>query len=112
MNRVPARNLLPAILLLLLPETAASILLPALLHRPPSQAGLLAWRAALALPMVAFPLLLALARVQPWQTRAAIGLGAGWFHRLRWIWLPQLGPGIALSLLLAALFTLGAWLVH
>ena len=93
---------------LLLPGAAASLLLPSLLARPPSHAGLLLWRAALALPMIVSPTLLALTRLQPHQTRAAFGLGAGRLDRLRWVWLPQLGPGLAISLLLVVLFTLGA----
>lgn len=103
--RPTCRILLPS---LLLPGAAASLLLPSLLARPPSHAGLLLWRAVLALPMILSPMLLALTRLQRHQTRAAFGLGAGRLDRLRWIWLPQLGPGIAVSLLLAALFTLGA----
>lgn len=99
---------LPAVLTaLLLPGAAASLLLPGLLVRPPSATGLLLWRMALALPAIMLPILLALTRLQKHQGRAAIGLGAGWLDRLRWIWLPQLGPGIAVSLLLAILFTLG-----
>ena len=109
MNRTRASRLLPA---LLLPSAAAALLLPDLLHRPPSAAGLLAWRAVLALPGVMLPVLLALARVQPYQRRAAIGLGAGRLDRLRWLWLPQLGPGIGASLLLATLFALGARLLR
>ena len=93
---------------LLLPSAAGSLLLPALLARPPSHVGLLLWRAALALPVIVSPMLLALTRLQRHQTRAAFGLGANRLDRLRRIWLPQLGPGIAVSLVLAALFTLGA----
>lgn len=101
-------GLLPAVLtVLLLPGAAASLLLPGLLGRPPSATGLLMWRTILALPIIVLPILLALSRLQKHQSRAAIGLGAGWLDRLRWIWLPQLGPGIAVSLLLAVLFTLG-----
>lgn len=92
------------LLLGLLPGTAASILLPSLLLRPPLPAGLLLWRAALALPIIMLPVLLALTRLQRHQSRAAVGLGAGRLDRLRWLWLPQLGPGIILSLLLAAMF--------
>ena len=92
------------LLLGLLPGTAASILLPSLLLRPPPPAGLLLWRAALALPIIMLPVLLALTRLQRHQSRAAVGLGAGRLDRLRWLWLPQLGPGIILSLLLAAMF--------
>ena len=93
---------------LLLPGAAASLLLPSLLARPPSHAGLMLWRAALAMPVILSPLLLGSTRLQRHQARAAFGLGAGRLDRLRWIWLPQLGLGIAASLLLAALFTLGA----
>jgi ABC-type spermidine/putrescine transport system permease subunit II len=107
-------RLLPALLLsvLLLPGAAASLLLPHLLAHPPSSAGLLFWRAALASPAILLPSLLALTRLQRHQTRAAAGLGAGRLDRLRWIWLPQLGPGIAVSLLLAVLFMVGSRLLR
>jgi ABC-type spermidine/putrescine transport system permease subunit I len=91
---------------LFLPGAAASLLLPRLLAHPPSPAGFLLWRAALALPAILLPVFLALTRLQRHQSRAAAGLGAGWLDRLRWIWLPQLGPGIAASLLLAIMFAL------
>ncbi|WP_428395420.1 hypothetical protein [Lichenicoccus sp.] len=81
--------------LLILPGTAASLLLA-------RQAPV--WQAALALPMILLPSLLALARLQRHQRRVAFGLGAGPLVRLRWIWLPQLGPGFATSLLLLVLF--------
>jgi ABC-type spermidine/putrescine transport system permease subunit II len=96
---------------LLLPGAAASLLLPSLLMRPPPPVGLLLWRVVLALPVVVSPMLLALTRLQRHQTRAAAGLGAGRLDRLRWIWLPQLGPGFMLSLSLAALFTLAGRLL-
>lgn len=102
---LPLRSVL-LLSLLLLPGAAAALLLPRLLAHPPSPAGLLFWRVALALPAVLLPTLLALTRLQRYQSRAAAGLGAGRLDRLRWIWLPQLGPGFAASLLLAILFTL------
>ena len=110
----PARRLPPLLLLLLLlPGAAAALLLlPDLRHRLPSPAGLLAWRAALAVPMIALPVLLALTNLHPYQNRAALGRGAGWLDRVRWIWLPRLGPSVVLSLLLAALFALGGQLRH
>ena len=113
MSRKPVGGLLQTLLLslMLLPAGASSLLLPDLLHRPPTHAGLLAWRAALAFPVIALPLLLALSQARPWQTRAAIGLGAGWLDRMRWIWLPQFGPSLALSVLLALLFALGTRLI-
>ncbi len=91
-----------AALLFLLPApgAAASIFLPG------SCAGRLIWRVALALPLIALPSLLALTRLQRHQGRAAFGLGAGRLDQLRWLWLPQLGPGLAASLLLLLLFTL------
>ena len=82
-------------LLLILPGAVASLLLAR--HSP-------VWRAALALPMILLPSLLAIARLQQHQRRVAFGFGAGPLVRLRWLWLPQLGPGIAASLLLLLLF--------
>ncbi len=101
----------------LLPGSIAAILLPVLLARPMPPFVLLLWRIALALPVVMLPLLLALGRMQRHQSRAAAGLGANWLDRLRWLWLPQLGLGIMVSLLLAVLFAMlftpgGALLLH
>lgn len=106
MNRTTLLLLSP----LLLPGAAAALLLPRLLAHPPLPAELLLWRMALALPAILLPVLLALTRLQRHQKRAAVGLGAGWLDRLRWIWLPQLGPGVAASLLLAILFALAGHL--
>ena len=90
--------LLPA---LALPGAAASVPVgPA-----PAVASLL-WRTVLALPMIALPVLLALTRLRRHQRRAAFGLGAGRLDRLRWIWLPQLGPGVLASLLLMLLWAM------
>jgi ABC-type spermidine/putrescine transport system permease subunit I len=109
---LPVGRLALLLALLLLPGAAASLLLPRLLAHPPSPAGLLLWRAALALPAILLPTLVALTRLQRHQSRAAAGLGAGRLDRLRWVWLPQLGPGIAASLLLAILFALGGHLAR
>ena len=97
---------------LFLPGAAISLLLPGLIAHPPSPAGMLLWRAALALPVIVLPVLLALTRLQRHQSRAAAGLGAGRLDRLRWIWLPQLGPGIAAGVLLAILFAVGGHLLR
>ena len=99
------RNILLA--LLLLPSAATSLALPDLLDRPVPPTAMLLWRTALALPVIVLPIVLALTRLQRHQRRAAYGLGAGRLDRLRWIWLPQLGPGLALSLLLAFLLLFG-----
>lgn len=89
-------RLLAALLfLLLLPGTAAALLMPGRLGP---------WRLILALPMIALPSLLALTRLQPHQRRAAFGLGAGRLDRMRLLWLPQLAPPACASLLLLALF--------
>ncbi len=109
MNRSTTR--LPLLLLpLLLPGAAASLLLPAALCGPIGHAGLLLWRVALASPVILLPLLSALTRLQRHQARAAAGLGAGRLDRLRWLWLPQLGPALLASLLLAILFMLAGGL--
>ena len=89
-------------LLLILPGAAASLLLAR--HAP-------SWQAALALPLILLPSLLAIARLQQHQGRVAYGFGAGPLVRLRWLWLPQLGPGIAASLLLLLLFAFAARLL-
>ena len=88
--------------LLILPGTAASLLLARQLP---------VWRPVLALPMILLPSLLALARLQRHQRRVAFGFGAGPLVRLRWIWLPQLGPGVGASLLLVVLFAFAARLL-
>ncbi len=100
MNRPASR--LP--LLLLLPGAAAALLLPGTLCGPFGRVGALMWRVALAAPVILLPPLLAVTRLQRHQARAAAGLGAGRLDRLRWLWLPQLGPSLLASLLLAALF--------
>ena len=100
------RLLLP----LLLPGAAAALLLPGALCGPRGGAEPLLWRVALAAPVILLPSLLALTRLQRHQARAAAGLGAGRLDRLRWLWLPQLGPALLASLLLAILFTLAAGL--
>ena len=105
MNR--SMNRLPLLLLpLLLPGAAASLLLPSPLCGPLGHTGLLVCRMALASPVILLPPLLALTRLQRHQARAAAGLGAGRLDRLRWLWLPQLGPALLGSLLLAILFML------
>ena len=103
MHRPTHRLLL--LLPLLLPGAAASLLLPSLPCGPQGHTGLL-WRLALAAPVILLPLLLAVTRLQRHQARAAAGLGAGRLDRLRWLWLPQLGPALLASLLLAMLFVL------
>ena len=94
----PSRTGVIVLFLLVVPGAAASVL--------PVRAvpGGLAWRVFLALPMILLPTLLALTRLQRHQRRAAFGLGARWMDQLRWIWLPQLGPGVLASLALLALF--------
>ncbi|WP_428377467.1 hypothetical protein [Lichenicoccus sp.] len=101
-----------AAIALMLPGAITASLLPALLGHPPGRLGLRLWRAALALPILVTPILAALRQVQAGQARAATGLGAGRFDRLRWIWLPQLGPGLAASLLLALLLAAAAFLAR
>ncbi len=96
----------------MLPGAIAAAVLPDLLGDPPGRLGLRLWRAALALPILVTPILAAIWRLQPGQARAAIGLGAGRFDRLRRIWLPQLGPGLATSLLLALLLGAAAFLAR
>jgi ABC-type spermidine/putrescine transport system permease subunit II len=110
--RFPPTRLAWLLAPLFLPGAAASLLLPALAAHPPSHAGMVLWRAVLALPVILFPVLLALTRLQRHQSRAAAGLGAGRRDRMRWIWLPQLGPGIAAGMLLAVLFALGGHLLR
>jgi len=97
------------IVLLALPGLAAFLLLGQLVRHPPGAGTLLIWRVACALPAVLTPAAIAALRLQSNQRRAAIGLGAGPLDRLRHLWLPQLGPGLLGSLLLAALLA-GAWL--
>ena len=104
MNRLPPLLLLP----LLLPGAVAALLLPSLPCGLLGRAEPPLWRIALAAPVILLPLLLALTRLQRHQARAAAGLGAGWLDRLRWLWLPQLGPSLLASLLLAVLFVLAA----
>ena len=107
MNR--AANRLPLLLLpLLLPGAAAALLLPGSPCGPLGPGALLLWRMALAAPVILLPPLLALTRLQRHQARAAAGLGAGRLDRLRWLWLPQLGPALLASLLLAIGFMLAA----
>lgn len=88
--------------LLVLPGAAASLLRPAPLG----------WRIALALPMILLPSLLALDWLEWHQKRTAVGLGATRLDRLRWLWLPQLGPGLAASLLLGACFVFALRIMH
>ena len=92
-----------------LPGAAAALLLPHLLHRPPSPAAQLPRRVAVAQPAISQPMRQAFAPVRPNHSRAAIGLGAGPLDRLRWVWLPQVGPGIAAGSMLAVLF--GLWVL-
>ena len=101
-----------AAIVLMLPGAITAALLPAMLGHPPGHLGLRVWRAALALPVLATPVLVSLWQLQPGQARAAIGLGAGRLDRLRWIWLPQLGPGLAVSLVLAVLLAATAFLAR
>ncbi len=103
MNPFPAQAVI--VFLLVLPGAAASVL--------PAETVLngLIWRTFLALPMIALPTLLALTRLRRHQRRAAFGLGAQRMDRLRWIWLPQLGPGLLGSLGLLLLFAAARHLV-
>ncbi len=101
-----------AALVLMLPGAITAALLPAFLGHPPGPLGLRLWRVALALPILVTPVLAGFWQLQPGEARAARGLGAGRLDRLRWIWLPQMGPGLAVALVLAVLLAAVAFLAR
>ena len=96
----------------MLPGAITAAILPVLLNHPPSPAGLRVWRLALALPVLLTPVLASFWQLQRGEARAAASLGAKRFDRLRWIWLPQLAPGLAASLVLALLLAGAAFLTR
>ncbi|WP_419727853.1 hypothetical protein [Lichenicola sp.] len=112
--------LIPAAALTIWPEL---LLIPFFHRLPPSLQQPLAWlhetgagvplRLVIGtLPAMLLPLLGGLSRMPAGQARAGAGLGARLPTMLRLVWLPQLGPTLALGLLLAAAIDAAALLVH
>ena len=115
-------------LMLLIPAAASSIwpgmvLIPLFNSLPQGLQHLMGWlhgtgaglplRLVLGtLPAMLLPVLQGLSRMPDGQARAGAGLGAGSATMLRLIWLPQLGPVLALGLLLAAAVDVAALAVR
>lgn len=110
----------PAVLTLLIPAAALAIW-PSLLLVPlpgpwptrlPGALAVTTRLVAGTLPALLLPILARCARLPAGQARAAAGLGASRLATIRLVWLPQLGPAVALGLLLAALLDLAAMLTR
>lgn len=110
-------RLLRATILVLLLPASFLVVWPGLVRAaPPGLALRFPWPVARlvlgAAPLLLLPLLSVRLGMPSGQARAAAGLGAGPLATMRLVWLPQLGPALAVGLALAAALDVVALLVR